>query len=186
MAETVRLLMEKDDLQPLADSIKNLRDNEANITLEEMNVAVMDANDEVADQAELLAQLAIALEGKSVSGDSGNSIETCTLAVSISSSNVDTTIWDVVYTSLDNDIPVVHIDTNRTTIAAGSTYTLNNIVVGRPISFVHYTTGVEDSVTNGEIVYHTPISSCTSVFMPTVANVVMSIVLGGEPSVGPH
>ena len=132
---------------------------------------------EVAEYSSLLDELEETIDDLS---DGGGAVETCTLTVAIDNERYETTIWDVVYTTLDNGVPVVHISTNKTTIGSGSTYTLNNVVVGRPVSFVHYTTGVNDTITNGEIVYHTSVSDQTSVFLPTVANAVVSIVLGGE------
>ena len=64
MSEAIKIVMDKNDLQPLADEVKKLRGGNEPITLAQMENELLSVNDEVDVQAELLVQIAAALEGK--------------------------------------------------------------------------------------------------------------------------
>ena len=64
MSEAIKIVMDKNDLQPLADEVKKLRGGNELITLAQMENELLSVNDEVDVQAELLVQIAAALEGK--------------------------------------------------------------------------------------------------------------------------
>lgn len=64
MSEVIKIVMDKNDLQPLADEVKKLRGGNESITLVQMENELLSVNDEVDVQTELLAQIATALEGK--------------------------------------------------------------------------------------------------------------------------
>lgn len=65
----VKIIMNKDALQPLADNIKTLRNDNTNITLAEMETAVETANINISTEANLISQIATALEGKAAGGE---------------------------------------------------------------------------------------------------------------------
>lgn len=84
MAEVVtKVIMDKDDLQPLADEIKELGGVSGAITLGQMETKLQDANAEISEQDALVEQLISAMQGKSVppSVGEGGSIETCTVTI---------------------------------------------------------------------------------------------------------
>lgn len=70
MAENILVVMNKEDLQPLANDIKTLNGlSQSNlITLNEMEKAIEDTNDAVDSQENLIAQISAALEGKAAGG----------------------------------------------------------------------------------------------------------------------
>lgn len=72
MAEITRVIMEKDELQPLADNIKILNGTQnEEITLSGMESVIQSSNAEIESQAAKLAQALSALNGKAASGGSG-------------------------------------------------------------------------------------------------------------------
>lgn len=72
-----RIIAERSELQPLADSIKTLQGSSGAITLDGMKSAMRAANTEVASQADIISQISDTLDDKSVGGASvgGNSAE---------------------------------------------------------------------------------------------------------------
>lgn len=64
MAESIRIVMNKEDLQPLADEVKELKGTSDSITLAQMENELSMANNEIDAQAELLQQIITVLEGK--------------------------------------------------------------------------------------------------------------------------
>lgn len=70
MAENILVVMNKEDLQPLANDIKTLNGLSQSklITLDGMEKAIEDANDAIASQENLIAQISAALEGKAAGG----------------------------------------------------------------------------------------------------------------------
>lgn len=70
MAENILVVMNKEDLQPLANDIKTLNGLSQSdlVTLDEMEKAIEDANDAVDSQKNLIAQISAALEGKAAGG----------------------------------------------------------------------------------------------------------------------
>ena len=92
----------KELLTNLADEIRVLSGTTEPLGLTEMATSVNDANDEVADQTDLIAQIASALQGKSVPGGGGSSgggsIETCTVTVTVGGGT-----GAVYYTAFENE-----------------------------------------------------------------------------------
>lgn len=70
----------------IADEIRTLSGTTDPMGLDAMATNVSEANTEISDQADLIAQLASALEGKSVSG--GSSVETCTIRLVCTTSSI--------------------------------------------------------------------------------------------------
>lgn len=91
MAENITVVMNKDDLQPLANDIKTLNGLGQSdlVTLNEMEKAVEDANDAIDSQENLIAQISAALEGKAGGGSGGNAVEMCTVTLSNRAWGVD-------------------------------------------------------------------------------------------------
>ena len=86
-------LVQRQSLENLADEIRVLSGTTGPLGLAEMATNVNDANDEVADQTDLIAQVASALQGKSVPGGGGGSpgggsVETCSIRLICNTSNV--------------------------------------------------------------------------------------------------
>lgn len=77
MTESIQILVEKDRLQPLADNIKVLRGSDS-ITLRQMEDTIEETNIDLVSQTDLIAQLASALQGKSVPGGEDVTAETVT------------------------------------------------------------------------------------------------------------
>ena len=86
MTESVQILMEKDRLQPLADNIKVLKGSDS-ITLQQMEDTIEETNTDITSQTDLIAQLASALQGKSVPGG----VETCSVNIFCVDGDVDVT-----------------------------------------------------------------------------------------------
>lgn len=59
MSEVVRVIMNKDELQPLVDSIKTLSESSSTskLTLAQMEAALEAANAEIAEQTSLINQI---------------------------------------------------------------------------------------------------------------------------------
>lgn len=72
MATVTKVIMDKDDLQPLADEIKELEGNVSNITLSQMENAISSANSEISRQSNLISEIVSALEGKGAGSGSGS------------------------------------------------------------------------------------------------------------------
>ena len=75
MAEVVtKVIMDKDDLQPLADEIKELSGVSGAITLGQMETKLQSANQEINEQDALVEQLIQAMQGKGVPGSGGSGV----------------------------------------------------------------------------------------------------------------
>lgn len=104
MTENVQIFMEKDRLQPLADNIKVLKGSDS-ITLQQMEDTIEETNTDIVSQTDLIAQLASALQGKSVSGGGDGSTpayETCT--VRLENDDMSTSYC---FYALENGTPVL-------------------------------------------------------------------------------
>ena len=117
----------KELLTNLADEIRVLSGTTEPLGLTEMATSVNDANDEVADQTDLIAQIASALQGKSVPGGGGSSgggasVETCTVTVTGGGGAV-------YYTAFENETMCAK------EIAGDRGVTIKNVVCG---SFVFF------------------------------------------------
>lgn len=111
MAEVMQILMDKERLQPLADSIKTLKGSDADITLVGMEDTVENANASIENQADLIAQISDALENKAAGG--GVSVETCTVTIK----PVGNAVGYVSYTTVDETgkiISLMHGSVNPT------------------------------------------------------------------------
>ena len=97
MATVTKVIMDKDDLQPLADGIKELEGNTSNITLSQMENAISSTNSEINRQGTLISEIISALEGKSVPGG-GASVETCNVNITRLSEALPA---NVIYTTVD-------------------------------------------------------------------------------------
>lgn len=122
-------LVQRQSLENIADEIRVLSGTTEPLGLFEMATNVNDANDEVADQTDLIAQVANALQGKSVPGGSGASVETCTVTITTASAMA---FRNYAYTSLDNDGNIC------TVYQAGTSnlysVTLNDVVCGSVVA----------------------------------------------------
>ena len=87
MSEKVQILMDKDELQPLANKIKILKGNNNSITLYGMENAVANANNEIESQSILLDQAIAALAGKSA-GSGAPVLQEKTITPTTSSQNI--------------------------------------------------------------------------------------------------
>lgn len=88
MSENVQILMDKDELQPLANKIKILKGNNNSITLYGMENAIANANNEIESQSILLDQAIAALAGKSAGGGGAPVLQEKTITPTTSSQNV--------------------------------------------------------------------------------------------------
>ena len=93
------MLIQSESLTALADEIRVLSGTTEPMGLDAMESYVGEANDEVSEQADLIAQIASALEGKAggSGSSSGISIETCTVTFVNTSEND----YDIMGTWLD-------------------------------------------------------------------------------------
>lgn len=139
MTESIQILMEKDRLQPLADNIKVLKGSDT-ITLQQMEDTIEETNTDIFSQANLITQLANALQGKSVPGGSGASVETCTFTVNGGYGCI------IGATVLDNSV----ISTVK--YSPGQMQTLDNVVCGA-IVYMLGETGADYSCNNCSIVH---------------------------------
>lgn len=70
------MLIQSESLTSIADKIRVLSGTEGAMSLDDMEGHVGEANDDVATEADLIAQINTALEGKAING-----VETCTIRV---------------------------------------------------------------------------------------------------------
>lgn len=106
MATVTKVIMDKDDLQPLADGIKELEGNTSNITLSQMENAISSTNSEINRQGTLISEIISALDGKGAPGGGGSgsgAVETCTLSIK------------GIYTCIINDIHYLKHENGETT-----------------------------------------------------------------------
>lgn len=116
-------------MSAIADEIRTLSGTSGVMGLDAMATNIGDANTEVSTQADLIAQIASALEGKTAGGGSGASVETCTVNVKVVVDNSGYTYLGMVCTTVSADelVPSCRRDEGDLT---GNTYTFNNVLCG--------------------------------------------------------
>ena len=139
MTESIQILMEKDRLQPLADNIKVLKGSDS-ITLQQMEDIIEETNTDIVSQANLITQLANALQGKSVPGGSGASVETCTVTVTGGGSSTR-----VHYTAFENETMCAK------EIGGARGVTIENVVCGSFVFFSNIGALLSATATAGTI-----------------------------------
>jgi hypothetical protein len=164
-------------LTNLADEIRVLAGTTEPLGLTEMATNVNDANDEVADQTDLIAQLASALQGKSVPGggedvtaetetytnlltdleaavdalpDARSGVDTCTVVLDASSTTHRALYFS--YTTVDSDGNVVGIAAGPNSDAD---VTINNVVCGTIVTVYWNKHNIGQSYTNATAVIST-------------------------------
>lgn len=176
MTENVQIFMEKDRLQPLADNIKVLKGSDS-ITLQQMEDTIEETNTDIVSQTDLIAQLASALQGKSVPGGSGEDItaETTTytdlltdLEAAVdalpnagsgsSGGSVETCTVKLIIRSGWNQYGftvykngVIDVETVTAPFSAGTTIVAENVVCGSMFSVYPSGASIEASITGGAI-----------------------------------
>lgn len=123
MTESIQILMEKDRLQPLADNIKVLKGSNS-ITLQQMEDTIEETNTDIVSQTDLIAQLASALQGKSVPGGSAG-VKTYAVCMYLDSSS------NIV-------LPEIRIDGNLLQAVDVSCLVIFHAAPGQVISFDGY------------------------------------------------
>lgn len=126
----------KELLTNLADELRTLTNTTDKMGLSVMAGHVSDANTEVDEQSAVVDELMAALQGKSVPGGSGGSVETCT--VTVNCLNTMKVYLDLVC-HIENGNIVYKSHRNGSVITYGNEdtpITLNNVVCGSPIVLV--------------------------------------------------
>ena len=79
MADLV--ICKKTDLTGIANEVRTISGTSNSLSLDAIQTELNNANTEANIQADLISQITTALEGKAAGGDSGGSVETCSLTV---------------------------------------------------------------------------------------------------------
>lgn len=85
---SIKVIMDHDELQPIADNIKVLKGNYSDLTLKDMENSLGEVNEEVSIQADLINQIAVALEGKTAGGSADPVLQEKTVSPTTSKQNV--------------------------------------------------------------------------------------------------
>lgn len=121
------MLIQSESLTAIADKIRVLSDTEDAMSLSTMKSHIEEANIDVATQADLIAQITSALEGKAAGGSGGSSgvAEPCTIYLSDS---FDFRIYYSCISSDDNTIISGYINTVTTELHAYKNHILTMCV----------------------------------------------------------
>lgn len=145
------MIIQRESLTAIADEIRILSGTEGTMGLDAMKSNVSEANANVDTEADLIAQISAALEGKTGSGGSGANVETCTVVISGHPSNASCAITRYV----DDEFIVTHSMPSNSTfynVVCGSGIYVNGVFVVAEV-----TAGTVLSCGNG-FVYQVPMS----------------------------
>ena len=128
----------------VADEIRELSGTTGAMGLDAMSANLKEANDDVSEQADLIAQIASALEGKAAGG---SVIETCTVEVSATSTKHR--FEALGYMTVDNDGNV----SAETVIVNANTVTIENVVCGSMLCCIGASSSAAHSTLTAELLY---------------------------------